>query len=315
MRVEMMSSIIRRVNGETSNEYKLKFGGENQLDAATLGFSLLNFVELVKQVNLEFDTGKKIDVKIKAHERGSFLVHFGFYTADIDSLLKLLTPENLKTAGAAVTALIGAVTALLTLRKQLKGEPPKEIQPQNNEMSLKDSSGNTITVDKRVYNLYFGNDKVKSAVSEIFKTLKEDEAVTGFEITDAQERPLFQASREDFETMAIAPSDPPEVKRIQSDKQAILSIVKPSFERRLQWEVVYLGNKIFVIMSDENFLARVDNGEESFAKGDVLEVEMNIEQVFDPSLNTYINKSHEVAYVKNHKPRPRLRQGKLIDES
>lgn len=297
------------MNIESNNEYKLKFDGEgHQLDAATLGYSLLNFVEIVKQANSELETGKQIDVRVKAHEPGSFLVNFGFYASDLDGIYKLLTPDNLKAAGAAVSALIAVVTGIFKLRKHLKGEPPKEVLPQNNELSLKDSSGNTITVDRRVYNLYFGNDKVKGAVTEIFKTLNADEAVTGFEIIDSKEQPLFQASREDFASMAIAPGEPPELKRNLPVPDATLSIIKPSFERRLLWEVAYLGNKIFVAIKDEEFLKRVDNGEESFAKGDVLEVEMSIEQVFDPSLNTFMNKTHEAVRVKSHKPRPRQRQ-------
>ena len=105
--------------------------------------------------------------------------------------------------------------------------------------------------------------------------------------------------------MAITPSESPELKRTLPVPDAALSIIKPCFERGLKWEVVYLGNKIFVAVTDEAFLTRVDNGEESFAKGDVLEVEMHIEQVFDAALNTYINKSHEIIRVKNHRPRAR----------
>jgi hypothetical protein len=299
---------------EGQNEYKLKFDGEaNQLNAATLGYSLLNFVEIVEQANLELETGKQIEIKVKAHEPGSFLVHFALQTGDIDSLWKLLAPDNLKIAGAMIPALIAIVTSLFKLRKHLKGEPPKEVQPQNNEILLQNSNGNKIAIDKKVYNLYFNNDKVKTALSETFKTLDADKAVTGFEITDDQEQPLFQASREEFAAMAIPPSELPELTRTQPVADAILSIIKPSFERGLKWEVVYLGNKIFVAMKDEAFLTRVDNGEESFAKGDVLEVEMHIEQVFDTALNTYINKAHEVVLVKHHRPRAR-QVGLLTDE-
>jgi hypothetical protein len=291
---------------EGQNEYKLKFDGEaNQLDAATLGYSLLNFVEIVEQTNLELETGKQIEIKVKAHEQGSFLVHFALQTGDIDNLWKLLAPDNLKLAGAIIPALIAAVTGLFKLRKHLKGEPPKEVQPINNEISLQNSNGNKIVVDKKVYNLYFNNEKVKQALSETFKALNDDPSVTGFEITDEQERPLFQASREEFVAMAITPSEPPELNRTLPIPNAILSIIKPCFERGLKWEVVYQGNKIFVAVKDEAFLTRVDNGEESFAKGDVLEAEMRIEQVFDAALNTFINKSHEIIRIKHHRPRAR----------
>src|SRR5262245_6429954 len=243
---------------EGQNEYKLKFDGEaNQLDAATLGYSLLNFVEIVEQANLELETGKQIEIKVKAHEPGSFLVHFALQTGEIDNLWKLLSPDNLKLAGAIIPVLVAAVTGLFKLRKHLKGEPPKEVQPSNNEILLQNSNGNKIAVDRKVYNLYFNNDKVKTALSETFKVLDGDKSITGFEITDDQERPLFQASREEFAAMAISPSEPPELTHTQPVQNAILSIIKPCFERGLKWEVVYQGNKIFVAMKDEAFLARV----------------------------------------------------------
>ena len=56
------------------------------------------------------------------------------------------------------------------------------------------------------------------------------------------------------------------------------------------------------------FYKRVDKGE-SFSKGDVLEVELEIKQVFESSVNTFINKSYKIKRIINHEKREE--QGKL----
>jgi hypothetical protein len=62
-------------------------------------------------------------------------------------------------------------------------------------------------------------------------------------------------------------------------------------------------------MNDEAFLARIDRGER-FAKGDILEVELQIDQVLDPNINTYINKGYQIVHVTAHVPR--AEQGSLL---
>lgn len=86
-------------------------------------------------------------------------------------------------------------------------------------------------------------------------------------------------------------------------QEAYLHIVKPSFERGLKWEAVFNGNRISVAMNDEDFLQKIDQGER-FAQGDGLSVALAVEQVLDPSVRTYLNRSYSVERVFQHIPRP-----------
>jgi hypothetical protein len=112
--------------------------------------------------------------------------------------------------------------------------------------------------------------------------------------------PMFEAKREEFRPMALTSSVPQaQTKAIR--QEASLYIVKPSFERNLKWDVVYQGIRIPVAMSDESFLTRIDRGER-FAKGDTLEVDLQIDQVLDPNINTSINKGYQIIKVNAHAP-------------
>ena len=50
---------------------------------------------------------------------------------------------------------------------------------------------------------------------------------------------------------------------------------------------------------DPNFYKLIDKGE-AFAKGDTLEVELQINQLFEESVNTFINKSYQVNRIIDH---------------
>lgn len=300
------------ISREDQTEFKLKFGGKlNEVDASTLGYSLLNVTNLIQEVNQELATGQKIEIRVKAHAPGSFLVHLAL-DPQIVPLMANINPENLKVIAEAVTAIIGTFAALFGLRKALKGEPPKEVTQKDEFVQIQSNSGNTIIIDQRTYNAYFNNPKVNEALTKTFKTLESDPSITEFEITDEKEVPIVEVKREEFHAMALS-STVPQAQTQSIIKRASLYIIKPSFERTLKWDVVYAGDKLAMSMNDEQFLNRIDKGER-FAKGDMLEVELQIDQVLDRNIGTYINKSYQINKVLDHTPRPEQTNFDFPDE-
>jgi hypothetical protein len=284
---------------KTEQDFKIKFDGEpNSIDAETLGHSLVNITSIIKEVNEGLKIGAPIEIKVKAHGEGSFVVHLALLPAEIG---QLLTPEVLKTAGAGIGVIITTLVGVFKIRKLLKGKPPKEVQQGANGITIIGDNARLI-VDRSTYETYFGNPRVSEALSKTFKTLDSDPEVAGFEILDGQEQPLFDVARDEFSPMALKGDVPLPATR-QIVVPAYLHIVKPSFERGLKWEVVFNGNRINVSMNDEAFLERIDRGQR-FAKGDGLDVELSIEQVLDPNIHTYLNKSYSIQTVVRHIPRP-----------
>lgn len=59
-----------------SNDFKIKFEGQyHQVDTNVLISSLIHTTTVVQEVNRYLNSGKKIDIKVKALEKGSFLCH------------------------------------------------------------------------------------------------------------------------------------------------------------------------------------------------------------------------------------------------
>ena len=150
----------------------------------------------------------------------------------------------------------------------------------------------------QLFNIYENNPVVKDAISQNFEALNEDPAITGFEITDKEENAIVRVDKSEFSEMALQSEDINKDER-KLTQAAILNIVRLSFEENLKWDFYYKGNKISARIADPNFYDLIDKGE-AFAKGDTLEVELQINQKFDESVNTYVNKFYQVNKIIRH---------------
>lgn len=295
-------SLRGKLVGDSDREFTLKFDGKpSEVDAATLGASLLNVTTIIQEVNSELHTGQKLEIKVRGTAPGSFLVHLGIDPAQATDLLQHVTPENIKLAGAAIGIVISTVAGVFKIRQVLKGKAPKELSEKGDEVHIVTNDGNSVTFDKRTYNVYINNPKVNESVTKTFKALDADPSVTGFEILDKKEQPLVEIPREEFPALTAGSGVPlPERQAVM--ERTKLHIIKLSFEKGFKWELLYKGFKISAALEDSDFYSRIDRGE-SFAKGDVLDVELEIGQVFDPSINAYENKNYAVKKVIEYIPR------------
>jgi len=278
-----------------SNNFKIKFDGQtHQVDAQVLISSLIHTTTIIQELNKYVDSGKKIEIKVRALEKGSFLIHLELLETALESLKTIFTKENIIVASSLVTGLV----AFIQLKKHLKGKPPKEVKNENSTTIIINGDGNQFFIDSNIYQIYENNTVINDALSQNFDTIDQDPAISAFEITDDKEKPYVRVERSEFKDL----SQKTEI--IDENRKAIientrLNIVRLSFEEGLKWDFYYRGNKIPAKIVDPNFQKLIDNGE-SFAKGDVLEVELQINQIFDNSVNTYINKSYQVNRIIQH---------------
>lgn len=278
-----------------SNSFKIKFDGQmHQIDAQVLICSLVHTTTIIQELNKYTDSGKKIEIKVKALEKGSFLIHLELLETAFESLKTIFTKENI----IVVSSLLTGFVALIQLKKHLKGKPPKQVKNENSKTIIINSDGNSLTIDSNIYQVYENNTVINDALSQNFDTVDQDPAISAFEITDDKEKPYVRVERSEFKDLSK------KTEIIDENKKAIientrLNIVRLSFEEGLKWDFYYRGNKITAKIIDPDFYQRIDNGE-SFAKGDVLEVELQINQIFESSVNTYINKSFQVNRIIQH---------------
>ncbi len=277
------------------NDFKIKFDGQqHQVDANVLISSLIHTTTIVQEVNKYLNSGKKIEIKVKALEKGSFLCHIELVETTLETLRNLLTKENIE-VGAAI---VGTVVGLIELKKFLKGKKAKEVQQQGDKTKIINKDGNIIIIETATFNIYEHSPVVKDALAQNFDVLNNDPAITGFEITNREEETLVRVEKSEFEDLSQKSEEIEEGER-KIVEAASINIVRVCFEEALKWDFYYRGIKISAKIADPSFYELIDNGE-AFAKGDILEVEMQINQKFDESVNTFITKSYQVNKIVRH---------------
>ncbi|WP_457065108.1 hypothetical protein [Hymenobacter sp. UYAg731] len=296
------------------NDFKIKYDGQqHQIDAITLLNSLMQMTPVIQEINKELNPQHKIDIKINALEKGSFLIHLELDFSLLEKISQIFTKDNVDLAKEVVATLAGVI-GLVKLVKTKKKEgdkidtvPVKEISQGDGSVKL-EISGGTVTISQTVYRVY-QNPIVTSALEKQFDALASDDSIEAFEITDSKGKALVEVKKEDFAELAEPVTLPANGSNQNFDlTKARLNINKLSFEDKTGWSFYYKGIKISAKVNDSDFLAKVKNGER-FANGDVLIVELQTLKIFDEAANTWINKSYTV--VKVHEHIPRGTQGQL----
>ncbi|MCE5330678.1 MAG: hypothetical protein LLF95_00885 [Bacteroidales bacterium] len=283
------------MNSFNDNNFKLRFDGEqHQLDANVLISSLIHTTTIIQELNRYFDSGKKIEIKVKALEKGSFQINIELIETVIDSLKTIFTKENIEIGSLLITSFVG----LIEIKKFLKGKKPSKIETKESKSVIFNENGDTLIIENSIINIYEQNATIKDALSQNFEVINNDPAINAFEVTDKNEKPLIRIEKEEFSDMSLKSEEILKDERILKEA-ATLNIVRLSFEESLKWEFFFKGNKISAKINDPNFFNLIDKGE-AFAKGDVLEVELQINQKWDDSVNTYINKSYQVNRIIRH---------------
>ena len=286
------------------NEFKIKFDGDlHQVSADILISSLISVSTILQEANNEINNDIKVDIKIKALTEGSFDVHWVYDFVEVLPAVVPLIPGVI----ASTSDLLTILTGVLDLKKHLKGdEPNKLVEVDSGNIEIANNTGEILIVNKNTYNIY-NRPKVQDSVSKTFSTLEGDPAIESFEIIDKDDKVLHESSRADFEGMSHKTSRIEEGTRIITEI-ATIHIFKLVFDTKHKWEFYYKGNRISAHIRDDSFFTLIDNGQE-FSKGDQLVVELQIEQVFDNTVNTYVNDSYIITVVKDHIPR--AKQGTL----
>jgi hypothetical protein len=283
---------------EDKSSFTIKFAGElNQVDANTLISSLASLVSIIEEIKQTDFSDQKIDVKVKALSPGSFLVEIDLFTSTIETLTSLLTSDNVHIAASIVTIVGG----LYGIRKFLKGKKPKEVDKIREEIEVTNADGEKNNFSPKVYNIYNSNININEALNNNFEALNSDPSVRTFEILGEKSQSIFKADKEEFSRL----TSQEKIEEILKDERivrvrAILNLFKIVFDDKYKWEFIYKGNRINAKISDDVFFGKIDSGEK-FSKGDILEVELEILQNFDKSVNTFINKTYNVIKVFSHK--------------
>lgn len=286
-----------------SAEFKISYEGQlYQVDVDTLVTSLLHIAEMVKAVSEKVMPGEELQIKITAPEKGSFSLFLELLRINAKELFGTLfgnTPPAIATAGI-ITIIVG----VLNIKSFLKGKKPDHIQINSGNIIIY-LNNVSITAPEHVYDLYKDNRELNNHVERLFDKLTESPEIEGF-LLDGNNAGQFRANSAEFPGLAQVNELLVEEELTEVVNDGRLSILKVVFQKDRKWEFIFNGSKISAIIGDEGFWSQIDTGR-SFAKGDILVVDLEIIQIYDHDLQCYLNKSYKIIKVKKYEPR--LKQG------
>jgi hypothetical protein len=282
-------------------EFNLNIGVPNHdVNSDTFLSTLTCITDIIGIVNSDLSPSRKLEVRVKALKTGSFECEC--FMRDVIANGMALFPTIISLDLHYYKEIIGIVIDIFKIKQFLKGEKPSKIETSEEGVNvcITGSTGVTVVVDKRSYNYYAENQAVNDAVSRNFDKLNSDTEVSDFRLKTIDRS--FVATRQDFSLL--------QQKRIVDDKKIreithkneLLYIFKLVWDSSNKWGFVWNGIKIQAYIKDDTFFKRIDKGER-FAKGDTIRATIKIYQIYDNSIDNWVNDTFEIIEVSEHTKR------------
>jgi len=277
-----------------SEKYAVNYGSDShEIDSKTLSCSLSKLTEVINEINCQLKNGKKIEIKVKTFENGSFEVKI-----EINQFMSgddLFSPSE-----SNIPEVLTVFKELIELLKFLGDKAPKEAVRGDDKTKVISVESQVLFVSNIVYDIFTSGKIASSAIREHFRSLDSDESILSFTLYDESRTPIIDIKRDDFKRVASIKDIPLEEKELLD--RAHLSVFKIVFSKNHKWQFYYKGVEINVQIQDSSFLKKVELGEH-FAQGDVLYVDLMIKQKFDTKVNAFVNVSYDIIRVIQHIPR------------
>lgn len=278
------------------NDFKIVFDSEkHEVDVETLIGCLMHTSNIVQEVNRSLGTEKKIEVKIKALEKGSFEVHIEL----VEKLLySIFSRENLTVA----SEIVSVVGGLYGFANWLKGRKPSKIENKGDEVEITNDKDEKTIININVYNIFNENKAVRDNIAKQFSVLEKSEYIEGFKfesngISTCISEEDFSAVATKFDTLNNENKEP--IREILTNRKIL--IIRPSFDKDLKWDFVFEGQKLSAKMEDKAMIHIINQGEE-FSKGDFMLVDLEVIKFYDNDLGIHMitKDSYKILRYKEH---------------
>lgn len=263
---------------------------EGTMDVRELAPALISFAELVENCYKAIGGQEKIKVMLNEDSlrRGSFDITFFL---DIDFLKEVkLFMESAKESGLddLMTVLgwgptiAGVTGGIVYVVKKIRGRKLKRIEHQPNgkaEITLEDDE--RIGMSENTLKVFLSVD-CRVSLEKVMEPLKKD-GIDAFEIRDPQhadsKEPLVSVEKGERENFEAPPAEADEDGERETKEQTMLAhIISLNFEQG-KWRLSDGTNAFWASIVDEAFLNKIERGEVSFTKGDVLLIEYHLKQM------------------------------------
>ena len=269
------------------------------MDVRDLAPALMSVGQLFDAANTVLNSEQvSVNVNVRATGEGSFEIFLELAQTYGQQLSGLLSGDTI-TAALNLKELVlvgaGGVGGLIWLVKKLKGRKPDKIEKIDGGRVRVTIGDETFEVPMKLLQLY-QDLPVRDALHRLVeKPLKSDGVDTfGVNGKGGRELTVTEAESEYF----AQPEVPIEV-LVEDTRRAAFSIVSLAFKEDNKWRLHDGNAPISALISDENFLYRVDTNQISFAKGDVLICEVRMTQTRG---REGLKTEYVVEHVVEHKP-------------
>lgn len=279
-----------------SIHFSIKYDGPalaaHQMDVRELAPALIALSSLLEEANRAiFDDSAEVRVNVHGNFKGgSFEIDLVALQGIKDQIISIFSGPA-STAAANLLAILGGIgllgsSGLIGLIKWLAGRKPSAIRIEGDktifELQMSESI-ETFEVDLAAGRLYQSR-VVRQALAKVVKPLEAE----GIDIFATAQNGQTQTvvNKEEAAYFAVAASDADVVSDTTSER-TLLQIESAVFKDGNKWRFSDGSNSFFAEISDEEFRARIDSGEERFGKGDVLIVDLRrVQSITDNGLKS-----------------------------
>jgi hypothetical protein len=252
---------------------------DHLIDVRHLAPSLLALSTLVDEANRTCNGDRaKVSLAVKATHPGCFEVQMHIVQTLLQQAQGLFASDAV-TAAVNLQNLIfgtGGVVSLFGLIKWLNGRQPIDAKRDGDNIHIQIDASTHVTIDKNVYMLY-ENQRAREAAFDVVHPL-DDEGIEVFRVRDGATviQEVLRSERDAFVPPLkneLATED-----LLDETYKKALTVVAPDFNEGNKWRMSDGSQEFYVSMRDDDFNGRVERGEVSFAKGDVLICQMRSRQ-------------------------------------
>jgi hypothetical protein len=277
-------------------QFAVKYDGpalaEHQMDVRELAPALLALSSLLEESNKALNgKGPEVRVNVRGNfQAGSFEVALEAALSMKDQIVSILSGDDATALGNLLSVLTGLGLlgggGLISLIRWLGGRKPSKIEYRGEKVffSVEDSETiETMELDLSVGRLY-STRTVRQSLSKVLKPLTQN----GID--------CFAAGQDGKAEVVITKADVTAFYDLGDDaeivsnsllERSLLQIESAVFKDGNKWRFSDGATSFFAEISDEQFVQRVESGEERFGKNDVLVVDLRkVQSIADTGLKS-----------------------------